>query len=87
MRPLAITVETWSVVVLFMHVTVEMVLSTLKRMSQVGQSIRVFDLVKLISLVLDHFQNNDEYDQYHDVSINANSSLQSSYQCDHFSWT
>ena len=68
-----------------MHVTVEMVLSTLKRMSQVGQSIRVFDLVKLISLVLDHFQNNDEYDQYHDVSINANSSLQSSYQCDHFS--
>ena len=87
MRPLAITVETWSVVVLFMHVIVEMVLSTLKRMSQVGQSIKVFDLVKLISLVLDHFQNNDEYDQYHDVSINANSSLQSSYQCDHFSWT
>ena len=36
-------------------------------------------LDNLISLFPDHFQNNDENDQYHDVSIDANSSLQSSY--------
>ena len=61
-----------------MHVTVEMVLSTLKRMKQVSRLIKVFYLGKLVSLFPDHFQNNDENDQYH-VSIDANSSLQSSY--------
>ena len=53
-----------------MHVTVEMVLSILKKMRQ------VFHLDKLISLFPDHFRNDNENDQYHDVSINANSSLQ-----------
>ena len=38
MRPLSSTVESWSVVVSFMHVTVEMVMSTLKRMKQAGHS-------------------------------------------------
>ena len=38
MRPLSSTVESWSVVVSFMHVTVEMVMSKLKRMKQVGHS-------------------------------------------------
>ena len=46
--------------------------------NETSRSIKVFRLGKLISLFPDHFQNNDENDQYHDVSIDANSSLQSS---------
>ena len=38
MRPLPTTVERWSVAALPMHVTLEMVLSTLKGMKQVGWS-------------------------------------------------
>ena len=60
-----------------MHVTVETVMSTLKRMKQVGHS--KFHSGKLISLFPDHFQNNNENDQYHNVSVGANSSLQSLY--------
>ena len=37
--------------------------------------IKVFHLDKLISLFPNHFRNNNENDQYHDVSIDANSSL------------
>ena len=44
-----------------------------------SRSFKVFHLGKSISLFLDHFQNNDENDQYHDVSVDVNSSLQSSY--------
>ena len=46
--------------------------------NETSRLIKVFYLGKLISLFPDHFQNNDENDQYH-VSIDANSSLQSSY--------
>ena len=35
--------------------------------------IKVFHLGKLISLFPDPFQNNDENDQYHDMSIDSNS--------------
>ena len=44
--------------------------------NEANRPIKVFHLVKL-SLFPDHFQNNNENDQYHDVSIDANSSLQS----------
>ena len=47
--------------------------------NETSRPFKVFHLRKLISLVLDHFQNNDGNDQYHDVSVDANSSLQSSY--------
>ena len=48
--------------------------------NETSKPIKVFHLDKLISLFPDHFPNNDENDQYHDVStIDANSSLQSSY--------
>ena len=47
--------------------------------NETRRPIKVFHLGKLISLFPDHFQNNDENDQYCDVSIDANSSLQSSY--------
>ena len=43
-----------------MPVTVEMVLSTLKRIRQVCPS-KCF--------IIDHFRNNDENDQYHDVLV------------------
>ena len=39
--------------------------------------IKVFHVIKLISLYSHHFQNNDENDQYHDVSIDTNILLQS----------
>ena len=47
--------------------------------NETNRPIKVFHLNKLISLFPDHFRNNDENYQYHDVSIDANSSLQSSY--------
>ena len=46
--------------------------------NETSSLIKVFDLVKLISLFPDHFRNNDENDQYY-VSIDANSSLKLSY--------
>ena len=46
--------------------------------NETSRPFRVFHLCKLISLFPDHFQNNNENDQYH-VSVDANSSLQSSY--------
>ena len=49
------------------------------KQNETSRPIKVFHLGKLISLFPDHFQNNDENDQYHAVSIDANSSLQSSY--------
>ena len=47
--------------------------------NETSRTFKVFHLGKLISLSPDHFQNNDENDQYHNVSVDANSSLQSSY--------
>ena len=47
--------------------------------NETRRPIKVFHLDKLISLFPDNFQNNGENDQYHDVLIDANSSLQSSY--------
>ena len=47
--------------------------------NETSRPIKLFHLVKLISFFPDHFQNNDENDQYHDVSVDANSSLHSSY--------
>ena len=47
--------------------------------NETSRPIKVFHLDNLISLFPDLFRNNDENDQYHDVSIDANSSLQSSY--------
>ena len=47
--------------------------------NETSRPFKVFHLGKLISLFPDHFLNKDENDQYHDVSIDANSSLQSSY--------
>ena len=47
--------------------------------NETSRPINVFHLGKLISLFPDHFQNNDENDQYHHVSIDANRSMQSSY--------
>ena len=47
--------------------------------NETSKPFKVFRLGKLISLFPDHFQNNDENDQYHNVSVDANSSLQSSY--------
>ena len=44
-----------------------------------GRPIKVFHLVKRFSLFPDHLRNNDENDRYHDVSIDASISLQSSY--------
>ena len=41
--------------------------------NETSNPIKVFNLSKLISLFPDHFRNNDENDQYHDVSIDANS--------------
>ena len=41
--------------------------------NETSRLIKVFHLVKLFSLFPDHFRNNDEIDQYHDVSIDANS--------------
>ena len=49
------------------------------KQNETSRPIKVFHLGKLISLFPDHFQNNDENDRYHAVSIDANSSLQSSY--------
>ena len=46
--------------------------------NETSRPIRVFHLDKLISLFPEHFRNNDENDQYHDLSGDANSSLQSS---------
>ena len=46
--------------------------------NETSRLIIVFHLGKLISLFPDHFQNNDENDQNHDVSIDANSLLQPS---------
>ena len=46
--------------------------------NETGRPFKVFHLGKLITLFPDHFQNNYENDQYCDVSIDANSSLQSS---------
>ena len=54
--------------------------------NETSRPFKVFHLGKLISLFPDHFQNNDENDQYN-VSVDANSSLQSSYQYYHFSLT
>ena len=55
--------------------------------NETSRSIKVFPLVKLFSLFPDHFRNNDKNDHYHDVPVDANSSLQSSYYCDHLSCT
>ena len=46
--------------------------------NETSRAFKVFHLGKLISLFPDHFQINDENDQYH-VSVDANRSLQSSY--------
>ena len=77
MRALPSTVESWSIVVSFMHVTVEMEENEIKE-NETSRPFKVFHLSKLISLFPDHFQNNNENDQYH-VSVDANNSLQSSY--------
>ena len=47
--------------------------------NETSRPFKVFHLGKLISLFPDHFQNNDENDQCHNVSVDTNSSLQSSY--------
>ena len=68
-----------------MLVTGGIVLSTLKRMKQVGPS-KCFIWTNFF-LFFDHFRNNDEDDQNQDVLIDANSSLQPSYYCYHLGWT
>ena len=55
--------------------------------NETSRPFTVFHLGKLISLFPDHFQNNDINDQYLNVSVDANSSLQSSYLYYHFSLT
>ena len=47
--------------------------------NEASRPFKVFHLGKLISLFPDHLQNNDENDQYHNMSVYGNSSLQSSY--------
>ena len=79
MRLFPITIESWSTVVSFMLAIVKMVLYRLKRLRKVSP-INVFHMDKLFSVSPDHFRNNDEDDdQYHDVSHDVNSSLRSSY--------
>ena len=46
--------------------------------NEASRPFKVFHLGKLISFP-DHLQDNDENDQYHNMSVYANSSLQSSY--------
>ena len=52
-----------------MLVTVGMALFTLKRMREVGPS-KCFIRTIFFSLFPDHFQKNDEDDQYHNVHYN-----------------
>ena len=47
--------------------------------NQTSRPCKVFHLGKRIPLFPDNLQNNDENDQKHDMSVDANSSLQSSY--------
>ena len=47
--------------------------------NETSRPFKVFHLGKPISLFPDHFRNNDENDQYHNVSVDANISLQSSH--------
>ena len=77
MRPLPTTVESWKHSGLI-HACYSRNGIVYIKENETSRLIKVFYLGKLISLFPDHFQNNDENDQYH-VSIDANSSLQSSY--------
>ena len=78
MRPLPTTVESWKHSGLI-HACYSRNGIVYIKANETSRTINVFHLGKLISFFPDHLQNNDENDQYHDVSICITSFL-----CDFF---